>query len=154
MTVKSDVYGFGVVLLELLTGQRSVDKNRPPRKQNLVEWARPSLTDPRKLSRLMDPSFGGQYSIQGAQKAAAVAYQCLSQNPKSRPHMSAIVETLEPLLNLEDMVIEPFVYIAPLEDDCKEDSTKNEGRQQKHKVMRSPKPGKQVGNATNAAQAT
>ncbi|WOL09386.1 serine/threonine-protein kinase [Canna indica] len=140
LTVKSDVYGFGVVLLELLTGRRSVDKNRPSRQQNLVEWARPSLNDSRKLSRLMDPCLDGQYSIQGAQKAAAVAYQCLSQNPKSRPHMSTIVQTLEPLLDLKDMPIAPFVYIAPAENVCTEESTKNEVKQNasRHKV-RSPK---------------
>ncbi|KAG6479142.1 serine/threonine-protein kinase RIPK-like [Zingiber officinale] len=145
LTVKSDVYGYGVVLLELLTGQRSVDKNRPMRKQNLVEWARPILNDPRRLNQLMDPCLDGQYSIQGAQKVAAMAYQCLSQNPKSRPHMSTVVETLEPLLNLKDMPIAPFVYIAPAETTSnEEESTKNEVKQ-RHKD-RSPKAGKEVGN--------
>lgn len=144
LTVKSDVYGYGVVLLELLTGQRSVDKNRPMRKQNLVEWARPILNDPRRLNQLMDPCLDGQYSIQGAQKVAAMAYQCLSQNYKSRPHMSAVVETLEPLLSLKDMPIAPFVYIAPAESTPNEESAKNEVKQ-RHKD-RSPKAGKEVGN--------
>ncbi|KAI6690658.1 hypothetical protein NL676_027486 [Syzygium grande] len=41
--VKSDVYGFGVVLLEMLTGLQALDPERPSGRQNLVEWARPSL---------------------------------------------------------------------------------------------------------------
>ncbi|CAL4929371.1 unnamed protein product [Urochloa decumbens] len=116
LTAKSDVYGYGVVLLELLSGRRSVDKSRPPREQSLVEWARPYLTDARRLDRVMDPNLAGQYSARAAQKAAAVAHQCVSLNPKSRPHMSAVVEALEPLLALDDCLVGPFVYIAPPED--------------------------------------
>ncbi|PIN02940.1 Serine/threonine protein kinase [Handroanthus impetiginosus] len=41
LTTRNDVYSFGVVLLELLTGKRAVDKKRPAREQNLVEWAKP-----------------------------------------------------------------------------------------------------------------
>lgn len=111
LTAKSDVYSFGVVLLELLTGRRSVDKSRPHREQNLVEWARPVLAEPRKVSRIIDPRLEGQYSQTGAQKAAALAYQCLSQRPKHRPNMSAVVTTLEPLTTFEDVaVVAPFVY--------------------------------------------
>jgi hypothetical protein len=111
----SDVFSFGVVLLELITGRRSVDKNRPNREQNLVKWARPQLKDPRKLDQIMDPRLEGQYSSEGARKAAALAYQCLSHHPKSRPTMRTVVKTLEPLLALTDIPIGPFVYIVPNE---------------------------------------
>lgn len=109
------MYGFGVVLLELLSGRKAVDKSRPPREQSLVEWARPYLTDARRLDRVMDPNLAGQYSSRAAQKAAAVAHQCVSLNPKSRPHVSAVVEALEPLLALDDCLVGPFVYVAPPE---------------------------------------
>uniref|UniRef100_A0A0A9GF80 Protein kinase domain-containing protein n=1 Tax=Arundo donax TaxID=35708 RepID=A0A0A9GF80_ARUDO len=130
LTAKSDVYGFGVVLLELLTGRKSVDKSRPPREQNLVEWARPYLTDARRLDRVMDPNLAGQYSSRAAYKAAAVAHQCVSLNPKSRPHMSAVVEALEPLLALDDCLVGPFVYIAPPDngDDGKGGGSGRRGR--------------------------
>lgn len=151
LTSRSDVYSFGVVLLELLTGRRSVDKNRPQREQNLVEWARPMLNDPRKLGRIMDPRLEGQYSETGARKAAELAYQCLSHRPKHRPTMSIVVSTLDPLKDFEDVPIGPFVYTVPTEnlkeDDNKEcetkrDQTKNErnGQQhQKHQLHRGQK---------------
>lgn len=104
LTARSDVYSFGVVLLELLTGRRSVDKTRPSKEQNLVDWARPKLNDKRKLLQIIDPRLENQYSIRAAQKACSLAYYCLSQNPKARPLMSDVVETLEPLQSSGDAV--------------------------------------------------
>ncbi|XP_059645030.1 probable serine/threonine-protein kinase PBL8 isoform X2 [Cornus florida] len=97
LTARSDVYSFGVVLLELLTGRKSVDKTRPSREQSLVDWARPKLNDKRKLLQIIDPRLDNQYSVRAAQKACSLAYYCLSQNPKARPLMSDVVDTLEPL---------------------------------------------------------
>ncbi|XP_076952251.1 putative serine/threonine-protein kinase PBL8 [Bidens hawaiensis] len=97
LTARSDVYSFGVVLLELLTGKKSVDKTRPNKEQSLVDWARPKLNDKRKLLQIIDPRLENEYSVRGAQKACSLAYYCLSQNPKARPLMSDVVETLEPL---------------------------------------------------------
>ena len=111
----SDVFSFGVVLLELLTGRRSVDENRPNREQNLVNWARPQLKDPIKLDRIMDPRLECQYSKEGSRKAAGLAYKCLGHHPKSRPTMRTVVRTLEQLLDLTDTPIGPFLYIAPTE---------------------------------------
>ncbi|GAB2272051.1 Probable serine/threonine-protein kinase pbl8 [Dionaea muscipula] len=104
LTARSDVYSFGVVLLELLTGRRSVDKTRSNREQNLVDWARPKLNDKRKLLQIVDPRLENQYPIRAAQKACSLAYYCLSQNPKARPLMSDVVETLEPLQGSGDCV--------------------------------------------------
>ncbi|GJM84473.1 hypothetical protein PR202_ga00147 [Eleusine coracana subsp. coracana] len=116
LTTKSDVYSFGVVLLEVLTGRKAIDKNRPPREQNLVDWARPCLRDSRRLDRAMDRRLNGQYSTRAALKAGAIAYRCLNVSPKSRPQMSAVVEALESLLVLDDTFVEPFVYTAPREN--------------------------------------
>lgn len=102
LTARSDVYSFGVVLLELLTGRKSVDKTRPGKEQSLVDWARPKLNDKRKLLQIIDPRLESQYSVRAAQKACSLAYYCLSQNPKARPLMSDVVETLEPLQSCSD----------------------------------------------------
>lgn len=95
LTARSDVYGFGVVLLEMLIGRRAMDKSRPSREHNLVEWARPLLNSGKKLLRILDPRMEGQYSTKVATKVAVLAYQCLSQNPRGRPVMSQVVELLE-----------------------------------------------------------
>ncbi|GMJ09315.1 PBS1-LIKE 34 [Hibiscus trionum] len=103
LTSKSDVYSFGVVLLEMLTGRRSMDKTRPNGEHNLVEWARPYLAERRRFYRLIDPCLEGHFSIKGAQRAIQLASHCLSRDPKGRPLMSDVVETLKPLPNLKDM---------------------------------------------------
>ncbi|XP_047329690.1 probable serine/threonine-protein kinase PBL17 [Impatiens glandulifera] len=97
LTARSDVYGFGVVLLEMLIGRKALDKSRPSREHNLVEWARPLLNHSKKLLRILDPRIEGQYSNKVAIKVANLAYQCLSQNPKGRPVMSQVVEILASL---------------------------------------------------------
>ncbi|KAH6821430.1 Protein kinase superfamily protein [Perilla frutescens var. hirtella] len=101
LTARSDVYGFGVVLLEMLIGRRAMDKSRPSREHNLVEWARPLLNHSKKLVRILDPRIEGQYSGRILMKVANLAYQCLSQNPKGRPVMSQVIEILEPLVAQE-----------------------------------------------------
>ncbi|KAL6977917.1 putative serine/threonine-protein kinase pbl17 [Sarracenia purpurea var. burkii] len=101
LTARSDVYGFGVVLLEMLIGRKAMDKSRPSREHNLVEWARPILNHNKKLLRILDSRMEGQYSTRTAIKVANLAYQCLSQNPKGRPVMSQVVEILEPLQTQE-----------------------------------------------------
>ncbi|KAJ8774145.1 hypothetical protein K2173_009576 [Erythroxylum novogranatense] len=105
LTTKSDVYSFGVVLLELLTGRRAMDKSRPKSEQNLIDWSKPYLTSSRRLRCIMDPRLGGQYSVKGTKQMALLALQCISLNPKDRPKMAAIIETLEALQNYKDMAV-------------------------------------------------
>ncbi|KAJ8485560.1 hypothetical protein OPV22_018045 [Ensete ventricosum] len=93
--VKSDVYGFGVMLLEMLSGQRALDTNRPSGQHNLVDYARPILADRRKLARLIDIRLEGQYHSKGAFQAAQLTLKCLAGDPKSRPSMQEVVQTLE-----------------------------------------------------------
>ncbi|RZB78947.1 putative serine/threonine-protein kinase CST isoform B [Glycine soja] len=100
--VKSDVYGFGVVLLEMLTGLRALDKNRPIEQQNLIEWAKPSLSDKRKLKSIMDERIEGQYSTKAALKSAHLILKCLQCDRKKRPHMKDVLDTLEHIEAIKD----------------------------------------------------
>ncbi|TXG51917.1 hypothetical protein EZV62_021086 [Acer yangbiense] len=93
--VKSDVYGFGVVLLEMLTGLRALDTNRPSGEVNLVEWAVPSLENKKKLNKIMDPRLDNKYPMEAAIQAAEIIKKCLHSDPKNRPSMDEILETLK-----------------------------------------------------------
>ena len=95
MTAKSDVYSFGVVLLELLSGRRAVDKTISGMEQNLVDWAKPYLSDKRRLFRIMDTKLEGQYPQKGAFMAATLSLQCLNTEAKTRPPMTEVLATLE-----------------------------------------------------------
>ncbi|XP_066384221.1 probable serine/threonine-protein kinase PIX13 [Miscanthus floridulus] len=99
--VKSDVYGFGVVLLELLTGLRAHDLNRPSHQHNLVEWAKPYLSRAGKLKSLMDQRIDGQYHTKAALRAARLAGKCLTGDPKCRPDMDGVVAALEDIEALQ-----------------------------------------------------
>lgn len=93
--VNSDVYGFGVVLLEILTGLRALDLNRPNGQQNLVEWAKPCLSNKRRLRTIMDARLEGHYSLKAAFELAQLTLKCLVSDPKARPCMKDVVEVLE-----------------------------------------------------------
>lgn len=74
-----------------------MDKNRPSGEHNLVEWARPYLTNKRKIFRILDNRLEGQYSLDAAFKVASLAFRCLSSEPKFRPLMNEVVKELEQL---------------------------------------------------------
>ncbi|EXC31537.1 putative serine/threonine-protein kinase Cx32 [Morus notabilis] len=93
--VKSDVYGFGVVLVEILTGLRALDTNRPSGKHNLVDWIKPYLSDKRKLKNIMDSRLEGKYPSKAASHIAHLALKCIESEHKHRPSMKEVVDTLE-----------------------------------------------------------
>ncbi|KAK4348012.1 hypothetical protein RND71_034351 [Anisodus tanguticus] len=100
--VKSDVYGFGVVLLELLTGLRALDTKRPSGQHNLVDWVKPMLSYKRKLKSIMDTRMEGQYSSNAATIIAQLTIKCLEGEHKKRPSMKEVVEVLEQVESIKE----------------------------------------------------
>ncbi|XP_030446618.1 probable serine/threonine-protein kinase PIX13 [Syzygium oleosum] len=93
--INSDVYGFGVVLLELLTGLQALDSKRPSSQHNLVEWAKPSLSEKRKLKKIVDPRLDNEYPSKAAAQVAKLILKCLEGDPRKRPSMEDVLATLE-----------------------------------------------------------
>ncbi|KAL3845889.1 hypothetical protein ACJIZ3_003292 [Penstemon smallii] len=95
LTLKSDIYSFGVVLLELITGRKAIDCTKKPGEQNLVTWSRPYLKDRRKFAQMVDPLLEGQFSARSLHHAVAITSMCLQEQASFRPLISDIVMALE-----------------------------------------------------------
>ncbi|XP_011011786.1 PREDICTED: receptor-like serine/threonine-protein kinase ALE2 isoform X2 [Populus euphratica] len=99
LLVKSDVYSYGVVLLELLTGRKPVDMSQPPGQENLVTWARPLLTSKEGLKLIIDPSLGSDVPFDSVAKVAAIASLCVQPEVSNRPFMGEVVQALKLVSN-------------------------------------------------------
>ncbi|CAM8992744.1 hypothetical protein QQ045_008557 [Rhodiola kirilowii] len=103
LTEKSDVFSFGVMVLELITGKRPVDNNRDE-DDCLVDWARPLLTralEDGNYDELVDPRLGNNYDRQEMARLIACAAACIRHSGRRRPRMSQIARALEGDVSLE-----------------------------------------------------
>ncbi|KAI3455541.1 hypothetical protein Pfo_012204 [Paulownia fortunei] len=94
ITEKADLYSFGVVLVELVTGRKAVDLNRPKGQQCLTEWARP-LLEAYAIDELVDPRLGSNYSEHEIYCMLHAASLCIRRDPQARPRMSQVLRILE-----------------------------------------------------------
>ncbi|KAJ0515625.1 putative protein kinase RLK-Pelle-Extensin family [Helianthus annuus] len=99
LLVKSDVYSYGVVLLELLTGRKPVDMSMPSGQENLVAWARPLLPTHEGLNLLIDPSLSPEVPFDSIAKVAAIASMCVQPEVSHRPFMGEVVQALKLVCN-------------------------------------------------------
>ncbi|KAL2957087.1 hypothetical protein AAZX31_18G124200 [Glycine max] len=99
LTLQSDVYAFGVVLLELLTGRRAVDLNQGPNDQNLVLQVRHLLNDQKKLRKVIDPEMTrNSYTMESIFMFVNLASRCVRSESNERPSMVDCVKEIQTIL--------------------------------------------------------
>lgn len=91
-----DVYSFGILLLELLSGKKPLEKLGKGIKRSITEWAAPLVLEG-NLEEIADPKLKGKYEIEEMRRLVHVATKCAQSSPEERPTMLEVVELLKDL---------------------------------------------------------
>ncbi|KAL9350514.1 hypothetical protein Peur_057769 [Populus x canadensis] len=93
-TLRGDIYSFGVVMLELLTGKRPVEVSKPKMSRELVGWVQ-QMRNEGKQNEVFDPLLRGKGFDDEMLQVLDVACMCVSQNPFKRPTIKEVVDWLK-----------------------------------------------------------
>ncbi|KAK7313164.1 hypothetical protein VNO77_37639 [Canavalia gladiata] len=94
LTDKADVYSFGIVALEIVSGKSNTNYRPKEEFVYLLDWAY-VLQEQGNLLELVDPSLGSNYSPEEAMRMLSLALLCTNPSPTLRPTMSSVVSMLE-----------------------------------------------------------
>ncbi|KAJ8755862.1 hypothetical protein K2173_024407 [Erythroxylum novogranatense] len=89
-----DVFSFGILLLELASGKKPIEKLSTATKRIIVDWALPLFCE-RKLSELADPRLNGKFEEEELNRIIIVALVCTQNLPEKRPTMLEVVDLLK-----------------------------------------------------------
>ncbi|KAL0438166.1 UNVERIFIED_CONTAM: Proline-rich receptor-like protein kinase PERK13 [Sesamum latifolium] len=92
-SVKTDVFSFGIVLIQLISGRMVVDPTRENHHQSIRQWAIP-LIQTLALDKLVDPCLGDSYSTYELYQMARAAHLCVQTKPATRPTMGEVLHLL------------------------------------------------------------
>ncbi|XP_010262997.1 PREDICTED: receptor protein kinase TMK1-like [Nelumbo nucifera] len=99
ITTKADVFSFGVVLMELLTGLMALDEERPEESQYLAAWFLHIKSSREKLMAAIDPTLEvNEETFESISIIAELAGHCTAREPNQRPDMGHAVNVLAPLV--------------------------------------------------------
>lgn len=106
---KSDIYSFGIVLLELITGQPAVLKGKES--MHILDRVRPELRRG-DLSKIVDPRLQGKYNASSVLKVLGAAMACTASASIHRPTMSFVLAELKKCLEME-LPSQGETYVIP-----------------------------------------
>ncbi|XP_026414643.1 receptor protein kinase TMK1-like isoform X2 [Papaver somniferum] len=99
VSTKADVYSFGIILMELITGLKALDKSRSEESSLLAPWFQKIRLDKGKLVKVIDSTIAmNEETLRSIQTVALMAARCCNRNPKRRPDMSGVLDQLSLLL--------------------------------------------------------
>ncbi|KAK4261343.1 hypothetical protein QN277_004355 [Acacia crassicarpa] len=92
---KTDVFGFGILLLELITGHKALDFGRAANQKGvMLDWVK-KLHQEGRLSQMVDKDMKGNFDADELEEMVQVALLCTQFNPLHRPKMSEVLKMLE-----------------------------------------------------------
>ncbi|KAH7518974.1 hypothetical protein FEM48_Zijuj09G0228500 [Ziziphus jujuba var. spinosa] len=97
---KSDIYSFGVFLLELVSGREATELASSDSSQNLVEWVQ-NIRDNSNMSTIIDQRLGNSFTAEGMEELIQLIVRCVEPSSESRPAMSDVVTELDRILEKE-----------------------------------------------------
>ncbi|KAG8645629.1 probable receptor-like protein kinase At1g49730 isoform X1 [Manihot esculenta] len=89
LTEKSDVYSYGVVLLEILTARRAIQDNK-----NLVEWSQIFMASETRLPELVDPRIRDSFDLDQLETIVTIVKWCTQREGQARPSIKQVLRLL------------------------------------------------------------
>ncbi|XP_062025247.1 protein kinase STUNTED-like isoform X1 [Rosa rugosa] len=112
---KIDVYAFGVVLLELLSGRTPIGSDTNKQQESLVMWAKPKLENG-DVHDILDPNFDGKFDEIQVLRMVQAAKLCITRSARLRPKMSQIVRLLKGDPDVETYMNPPYFDVEDSEN--------------------------------------
>ncbi|XP_074581061.1 putative receptor-like protein kinase At1g49730 [Curcuma longa] len=99
LTQKSDIYSYGVLLLELVTGRRAIQNDR-----NLIEWSQKFMASVSTITGLVDPAIEDSFEFEQLQMLVEIIQSCTNKQGRDRPSIKQVLrvfsEHLDPVQNV------------------------------------------------------
>ncbi|WZZ71819.1 hypothetical protein YC2023_083189 [Brassica napus] len=109
LTEKADVFSFGVVAMEIVSGKSNMKRKGSDDHVSLINWAL-TLHQRGDIMEIVDPVLQGDFNSKEAVRMIKVAFLCTNSSPSLRPTMSEAVKMLEGEINIREVMSDPGLY--------------------------------------------